>query len=82
MVSDPEGDFLKFGTGRSMEPVGGDMEPRETSGVTVHAIVRYVADRGGAQAVNRLLERAGRSEDADAFLDKRDPDWSKIPWAY
>jgi diguanylate cyclase (GGDEF)-like protein len=47
------------------------MEPRETSGVTVHAIVRYVADRGGAQAVNRLLERAGRSEDADAFLDKR-----------
>jgi diguanylate cyclase (GGDEF)-like protein len=54
-----------------MDPVGGDMEPRETSGVTVHAIVRYVADRGGMQAVNRLLERAGRSEAADAFLDKR-----------
>ena len=47
------------------------MEPRETSGVTVHAIVRYVADRGGVRAVDRLLTRAGRSEDADAFLDKR-----------
>jgi diguanylate cyclase (GGDEF)-like protein len=47
------------------------MEPRETSGVTVHAIVRYVADRGGVPAVDRLLKRAGRSEDADAFLDKR-----------
>ena len=47
------------------------MEPRETSGVTVHAIVRYVADRGGERAVDRLLKRAGRAEDADAFLDKR-----------
>ena len=37
----------------------------------MHAIVRYVADRGGEPAINRLLSRAGRSEDADAFLDKR-----------
>jgi diguanylate cyclase (GGDEF)-like protein len=54
-----------------MDSIGGDMEPRETSGVTVHAIVRHVADRGGARAVDRLLRRAGRTEDVDTFLDKR-----------
>jgi diguanylate cyclase (GGDEF)-like protein len=47
------------------------MEPRETSGITVHAILRYVAERGGDQAVGQVLQRAGRSGDPDAYLDKR-----------
>ncbi|SDY93108.1 diguanylate cyclase (GGDEF) domain-containing protein [Micromonospora pattaloongensis] len=47
------------------------MEPRETSGVTVHAIVRHVREQGGEQAVRRVLELAGGSRDTDAYLDKR-----------
>ena len=47
------------------------MEPRETSGITVQAILRYVRERGGEQAVRRVLDRAGGSADHDAYLDKR-----------
>ena len=45
------------------------MEPRETSGITVQAILRYVRERDGEQAVREVLRRAGRS--GDAYLDKR-----------
>jgi diguanylate cyclase (GGDEF)-like protein len=47
------------------------MEPRETSGITVHAILRYAEQRGGEQAVRQVLERVDASADRDAFLDKR-----------
>jgi diguanylate cyclase (GGDEF)-like protein len=47
------------------------MEARETSGITMHAIVRLVAQRGGQQAVSQVLARVGAAEDADAYLDKR-----------
>ncbi|HET6531600.1 MAG TPA: sensor domain-containing diguanylate cyclase [Actinoplanes sp.] len=47
------------------------MEPRETSGVTVHAIVRHVAQRGGDEAVRQMLDRAGATADVAAYLDKR-----------
>ena len=47
------------------------MEPRETSGITVHAILRYVGQRGGEPAVRHVLERIGASEDPEAYLDKR-----------
>jgi hypothetical protein len=47
------------------------MEPRETSGITVHAILRYVAEQGGEAAVDRVLAHAGASADPGAYLDKR-----------
>ncbi len=47
------------------------MEPRETSGITVHAILRFVEARGGEQAVRQVLERAGRPGDPGAYFDKR-----------
>jgi len=48
------------------------MEPRETSGVTVHAILRLVAADGGEQAVEQVLLRAGvRYEHLASYLDKR-----------
>lgn len=47
------------------------MEPRETSGITVHAILRFVEERGGEQAVRQVLERAGASGDPAGYLDKR-----------
>jgi diguanylate cyclase (GGDEF)-like protein len=47
------------------------MEPRETSGITVHAILRFIEQRGGEQAVRQVLERAGGAEDPGAYLDKR-----------
>ncbi|MEV6492574.1 hypothetical protein AB0M20_28740, partial [Actinoplanes sp. NPDC051633] len=47
------------------------MEPRETSGITVHAILRFVEERGGEAAVRQVLERAGASADREAYLDKR-----------
>ena len=48
------------------------MEPRETSGITVHAVLRLVAADGGEQAVQQVLRRAGvRAEQLDAYLDKR-----------
>jgi diguanylate cyclase (GGDEF)-like protein len=48
------------------------MEPRETSGVTVHAILRLVAADGGEQAVEQVLRRAGvRYEHLASYLDKR-----------
>jgi hypothetical protein len=48
------------------------MEPRETSGVTIHAILRLVAADGGEQAVEQVLRRAGvRDEHLGSYLDKR-----------
>jgi diguanylate cyclase (GGDEF)-like protein len=47
------------------------MEPRETSGITVHAILRFVEERGGEAAVRQVLERAGASAGREAYLDKR-----------
>jgi len=47
------------------------MEPRETSGITVHAILRFVEERGGEPAVRQVLERIGPSGDHGAYLDKR-----------
>ena len=47
------------------------MEPRETSGITVHAILRFVEERGGEPAVRQVLERTGASGDREAHLDKR-----------
>jgi diguanylate cyclase (GGDEF)-like protein len=47
------------------------MEPRETSGITVHAILRFVEERGGEQAVRQVLQRTGGSGDHGAYLDKR-----------
>jgi diguanylate cyclase (GGDEF)-like protein len=47
------------------------MEPRETSGITVHAILRFVEERGGDQAVRQVLRRAVGSGDPGAYLDKR-----------
>jgi diguanylate cyclase (GGDEF)-like protein len=48
------------------------MEPRETSGVTVHAILRLVAADGGEQAVEQVLRRAGVGhEHLASCLDKR-----------
>ena len=47
------------------------MEPRETSGITVHAILRFVEERGGEPAVRQVLERTGASGDRGAHLDKR-----------
>src|SRR5690349_3058147 len=50
---------------------GGEMEPRETSGITVHAILRFIEERGGEQAVRQVLERTAGSGDHGAYLDKR-----------
>ena len=48
------------------------MEPRETSGITVHAVLRLVAADGGEQAVAQVLRLAGAdAEQLDAYLDKR-----------
>ena len=47
------------------------MEPRETSGITVHAIVRLVAQDGGEQAAGQMLRLAGESADLADYLDKR-----------
>jgi diguanylate cyclase (GGDEF)-like protein len=47
------------------------MEPRETSGVTVHAILRFVEERGGEQAVHQVLRAAGGTGDPGAYLDRR-----------
>ena len=48
------------------------MEPvRETAGLTLRAIVRYVRARGGDAAVARVLELAGERERAEAYDDPR-----------
>ncbi len=47
------------------------MEPRETSGITVHAILRFVEERGGEQAVRQVLRRVGGTGDPSTYLDKR-----------
>jgi diguanylate cyclase (GGDEF)-like protein len=47
------------------------MEPRETSGITVHAILRHVQEQGGDRAVRRVLKRAGGTGEPDPYFDKR-----------
>ncbi|MEV6931278.1 GGDEF domain-containing protein [Dactylosporangium sp. NPDC051485] len=48
------------------------MEPiRETAGVTLRAILRYVRARGGDAAVPRVLELAGEREIPSAYDDPR-----------
>ena len=47
------------------------MEPRETSGITVHAILRHVGEQGGERAVAEVLDRAVGSADPAPYLDKR-----------
>ncbi|MGI5237133.1 diguanylate cyclase domain-containing protein [Dactylosporangium sp. CA-139066] len=48
------------------------MEPvRETAGITLRAIVRYVRARGGDAAVLRTLELAGEHEPVEAYDDPR-----------
>jgi diguanylate cyclase (GGDEF)-like protein len=47
------------------------MEPRETSGITVQGILRYVGERGGEQAVRDVLRRACGPGETDVYFDKR-----------
>ncbi|WP_081788576.1 GGDEF domain-containing protein [Candidatus Blastococcus massiliensis] len=51
-------------------PDGGAAEPRETSGVTTAGLLTYVRDRGGPEAVARLIERAGVAATADELADQ------------
>jgi diguanylate cyclase (GGDEF)-like protein len=44
--------------------------PRETSGVTTQLILGYVAERGGAEAVEALLQRAGVPDTAEELQDE------------